>query len=327
MKFRNDLEKAVYEIAKNVCAKADVEHNRVIEIETADSPEVASFSGPPKKEIDVITAIFSERVQMLISCKKHKARAQPVDVQEWAAVVQTMNRYSGGTEFVGLIVSPSGFTAGCEPWATSHNLGLIPPLKGKDFSFTEASAVQMSRRVLGAFAKRMAFSRAGLFTPPGFYDFVFGLTVDFEGRDEEAAGRRGGRYSLLETGWMSSFGELVSTAKGAQIKDVIATSECLGLELSDGLLFLYFGDRIVFGSGAGFEPPGHPIEPQCRKNLDDATYSFSELRRLVTGQKIVSAGDFGTHFEFGLGNDVNLGFYPNFLHVLRTLNPPEEHLL
>jgi hypothetical protein len=327
VKFRNDLEKVVYEIAKSVCAEAHVEHNRVIEIETAETDEVASFSGPPKKEIDVITAMFSERVQMLISCKKYRTRSEPTDVQEWGAVVQTMNRYSGGTKFVGLIISPSGFTAGCEAWATSHNLGLIPPLKGKDFRFPQSSAVQMSRRVIGAFAKRLNFPHEALFVAPGFYDFVFGLTADFEGRDEAAAGRHGGRYSTLETGWMSSFGELVSTTRNAEIQDVVATNECLGLVLSTGLLFLYFGDRIVFGNCTGFAVPGSRIEPECRKNLDNAPYSFAELRRLVIDQKLTSAADFGTHFEFGLSNDVNLGFYPRMLYAVRTLNPPEEHLL
>lgn len=39
-------------------------------------------------------------------------------MQEWAAVIKTMNRYSDGTLYFGLVVSPSGFTNGCEAWAT-----------------------------------------------------------------------------------------------------------------------------------------------------------------------------------------------------------------
>jgi hypothetical protein len=129
VRFRNDLEEAVYEAAKAACGKAEIDHNRTIEIEVAETPEVASFTGPPKKEVDVIRAEFSANLQILISCKKYSTPAAPADVQEWAAVVTMMNRYSRETRFLGLVVSPSGFGGGCEAWAVSHNLGLIPPLK------------------------------------------------------------------------------------------------------------------------------------------------------------------------------------------------------
>ena len=45
------------------------------------------------------------------------------------------------------------------------------------------------------------------------------------------------------------------------------------------------------------------------------------------GRTIVSAGDFGDHFEFGLDNEINLGFYPGAIHVVCTKNPIEEHVL
>ena len=328
MRFRNDLEEAVYEAAKAVCGKAEVDHNRTIEIEVAETADVASFAGPPKKEVDVIRAEFSASVQILISCKKYSTPAPPADVQEWAAVVTTMNRYSRETRFLGLVVSPSGFGSGCEAWAVSHNLGLIPPLKGKKFKFPQASSIAMCRRVLGALSKRVAFPYGELFAAPGFYDFVFDLTADFEGRERAAAEGKGARYSMLETGWLSSFGELISTTRDAEIREVVATDQCIGLELSRGLLFLYFGDRVAFGNGAGFVIPGREVTPECRKNIDAAPYAFSDLRRLVIGQKLRSAGDFGTYFEFGLSNDVNLGFYPpRMFRVVRTLNPPEKYLL
>jgi hypothetical protein len=328
VKFRNQLERAIFEAAENVCGSdATIEHNRVIEIDTADSIEVASFSGPPKKEIDVITAGFAAAVKILISCKQHAGKSQPTDVQEWSAVVGTLNRYAKDTRFLGLVISPSGFTSGCEAWATAHNLGLIPPLKGNDFRFSESSAVQMCRRALGAFARRITFPSGELFTPPGFYDFVFDLIADFEGRERQNTDSHGARYSLLETGWLASFGELVSTLLHAEIQDIIATSKCLGLRLSGDLLFLSMGEKIAFGNGQGFRPPGKRMEPACTKNPSFEPWPFADLFKLVSGRKLRSAADFGTHFEFGLSNDVNLGFYPGMLHVIRTLNPPNKHLL
>lgn len=139
MTFKNELERQTFEIAQRMCGDAaSIEHNKTLRIEVATSPEVASFVGPPKKEIDVITAGFGQSpdLKVLISCKEYgHSKAEPADVQEWAAVVRTMNRYSGRTKYLGLIISPSGFTSGCEPWATSHNLSVIPPLKGKRLSF------------------------------------------------------------------------------------------------------------------------------------------------------------------------------------------------
>jgi hypothetical protein len=141
--FKNELERRTFEIARRVCGHvAQIEHNKTLRIEIADSPEVASFVGPPKKEVDVVTAGFghSPDVKVLISCKDYRqSKAEPADVQEWAAVVKTMNQYSAGTKFLGLIISPSGFTSGCEPWATSYNLGERYRLLGKGWlsSFQE----------------------------------------------------------------------------------------------------------------------------------------------------------------------------------------------
>ena len=97
MTFKNELERRTFEIAQRVCGDvALIEHNKILRIEIANSPEVASFVGPPKKEIDVITAGFDQNpdVKILISCKEYRqSKAEPADVQEWAAVVRTMNQY------------------------------------------------------------------------------------------------------------------------------------------------------------------------------------------------------------------------------------------
>jgi len=51
-------------------------------------------------------------VKVLISCKEYRqSKAEPADVQEWAAVVRTMNQYATATRYLGLIISPSGSPA------------------------------------------------------------------------------------------------------------------------------------------------------------------------------------------------------------------------
>ena len=72
-------------------------------------------------------------------------------------MVRTMNLYSTATKYFGLIISPGGFWLGCEPWATSYNLGVIPPLKGKQLKFPADTCDQMFERVLTAFQKRLLF--------------------------------------------------------------------------------------------------------------------------------------------------------------------------
>jgi hypothetical protein len=200
VKFKNDLERRIFQIAQRVCGgTALIEHNKTLRIETAISPVVASFVGPPQKEIDVITAGFdqSPEVKVLISCKEYRqSKAEPADVQEWAAIVRTLNLYSTAIKYLGLIISPSGFTSGCEPWATSYNLGVIPPLKGKRLKFPADTCDQMFERVLTAFRKRLHFPHAALFEAPQFYEFVYHLTEAFEGRDQSVK-EFGERYRLL----------------------------------------------------------------------------------------------------------------------------------
>jgi len=327
--FKNALEQDLFEAATRVCGiKASIEHNRTIEIEVAVSREVASFAGPPKKEIDVITAGFehSPEVKILVSSKDFGiSKAEPAHVQEWAAVVKAMNHYSAGTRYVGLIVSPSGFTRGCEPWASAYNLGLIPPLKGKRLNFPLNTTMQMFERVLGAFDKRIHFPHEILFEPPNFYEFVYELTEAFEGRDE-AIRDRGERYKLLPKKWVSSFAEVYRTFKGKSIEQINVTTEGICVTFSDNLVFRVEGAEIVFGADdKGCEGPATAI--MCEKNLFGEPCSFEFLKSLVMGQSVTSAGDWGHRFEFGLTDDLLFAIEPTRLQIYRTRNPLDENLL
>jgi hypothetical protein len=327
--FKNELERRTFEIARRVCGGvAQIEHNRTLRIEIADSPEVASFVGPPKKEVDVITAGFdhSPDVKVLISCKDYRqSKAETADVQEWAAVVKTMNQYSAGTKYLGLIISPSGFTSGCEPWATSYNLGVIPPLKGKALKFPAGTCDQMLERVLFAFDKRLHFPHATLFEAPQFYEFVYHLTEAFQGRDDSAK-EFGKRYKLLGKGWLSSFQELVKTFRGRTIKEIRTTSVGFYVSFSDDLTFRMIGSQIQFGPGDD-RIDGTDVVLRSEKNFVGEPCPLEFVKQLVIGQSVTSAGDWGDRFEFGLSDDLMLAIEPGRIQVYRTRNPVDQNLL
>lgn len=329
MTFKNELERRTFEIAQRVCGQAAlIEHNKTLRIETATSPEVASFVGPPKKEIDVITAGFGQKphLKVLISCKEYRqSKAEPADVQEWAAVVRTMNQYAPTTKYLGLIISPSGFTSGCEPWATSYNLGVIPPLKGKPLKFPADTCDQMFGRVLTAFQKRLHFPHSALFEAPQFYEFVYHLTEAFEGRDQSAK-EYGERYRLLGKGWHSSFQELVKTFTDQAIQDIEPTSAGVYLSFSGDLTFRMIGKQIQFGADDG-QIEGHNVAVTCEKNFHGEPCSLDFIKKLVIGQKVTSAGDWGLRFEFGLSDDLMLAIEPDRIQVYRTRNPIDQNLL
>lgn len=329
MTFKNALERRTFEITQKVCGSASlIEHNKTIRIENADSLDVASFVGPPRKEIDVITAGFeqSPELKILISCKEYgQSKAEPADVQEWAAVIKTMNQYSAGTTYLGLVISPSGFTSGCEPWATSYNLGIIPPLKGKKLRFPADTSSQMFERVLTAFQKRLHFPHADLLVAPQFYEFVYRLTEAFEGRDHSAQ-EFGDRYRLLESGWLSSFQELVKLFKGKALQGIETTSAGVSLKFSEGLMFRMVGSQIQFGRGDE-RIEGDRVTFRCEKNFVGEPCTFDFVEKLVIGQSVTSAGDWGDRFEFGLSDDLMLAIEPNRLHVYRTRNPVDQNLL
>jgi hypothetical protein len=327
--FKNELERRTFEIAQRVCGQAAlIEHNKTLRIETAHSPEVASFVGPPKKEIDVITAGFDQNpdVKVLISCKEYRqSKAEPADVQEWAAVVRTMNQYATATKYLGLIVSPSGFTSGSEPWATSYNLGVIPPLKGKTLKFPADTCDQMCERVLTALKKRLHFPHAALFEAPQFYEFVYHLTEAFEGRDQSAKDF-GERYRVIGKGWLSSFPELVKTFRDQALQNIEPTSTGVCLSFSGDLTFRMIGTQIQFGANDG-RIEGHSVGITCEKNFHGEPCSLDFIKKLAIGQRVTSAGDWGVRFEFGLSNDLMLAIEPDKIQIYRTRNPVNENLL
>lgn len=324
MNFKNALERDCYEVATRVCGESvTVDHNKTLTISAAIYRDVASFAGPPKKEVDVITARLREHptLDLLISCKEFDDyKAQPAHVQEWGAVVHTMNRYAENTHYLGLVVSPSGFTKGCESWATTFNLALIPPLKGTNMVFPPQRSIVMFERVLRALKKRLAFPYEDILTPPEFYDFAYRLTSDFEGH--ELAAVTGSRYTLTKTGWKSSFGELVSDLIGKKIAEILATADYTGLRFTDGTVFRFGGTKVVFGADDG-DVRKSSEAPVCKKNLGMVDCPFDEVKKHVVGQTLRSAGDFGDYFEFGISNEINVGLHLGAIHVISTQNHRE----
>lgn len=257
MNFKNELEQRCFEMARSALGPTvRMEHNKRLEIESALFAEVAVFRGPPAKEIDVLAADLrdSPKITLLVSCKELAKRAEPAHVQEWAAVVRTMNKYSDGTLYLGMVVSSKGFTSGCEAWATSHNLALIPPLKGKNIAFSPDTVLRMFQRSLIALHKRVQLRSSDLAEAPAFFDFVYSLITDFEGHDEVA---HEGKYYAFPQRWVSSFGEMYSCLAGHQVQDLIVTENgATILQLSGGVSCRFTGSNIEFGSGI---LPGTPF--------------------------------------------------------------------
>ena len=72
MTFKNDLERQCFEVAERALGRGvTIEHNKTIQIESALFPEVASFKGPPSKEVDVLVAelLDQPKIVLLVSCK------------------------------------------------------------------------------------------------------------------------------------------------------------------------------------------------------------------------------------------------------------------
>jgi hypothetical protein len=327
MKFKNGLEQRCFEIARRVLGSSvEVEHNKSVQIESALFPEVAAFKGPPKKEVDVLIAeLLSEpRVMLLVSCKELSRRAEPAHVQEWAAVVRTMNNYSKGTLYLGLVISPTGFSSGCESWATSHNVGLIPPLKGRQLAFSPETVFRMFERSLVGLRSRVRLHVTDLATAPAFFDFVYSLVSDFEGHEEVA---REGRYFLFPQGWVSSFGEMYSCLAGHMVENLVAAEDGgTTIILAEGVGFRFTGSRIEFGQGIELKPKPL-VNPVCVKNVDGEPCTLDFIKSIVIGTRVMSAADFGDYVEFGLDERFNLRLSVGGFHVFSTENPVDEHRL
>jgi len=326
MRFKNVLERRCFEIAERTLDKGvTIEHNKTIQIESALFPEVASFKGPPTKEVDVLVAplLDQPKVMLLVSCKLLVRRAEPGHVQEWGAVVRTMNNYSDGTLFFGLVLSPNGFTSGCEPWATSHNIGIVPPLKGRHLAFREETIFRMFERVLLALRARVRLQIDDLKVAPAFFEFVYRLVADFEGHEEATSD---GRYFLVPPGWVSSFGEMYFEITGRIVEDLFAVEGATAMKLSGGTSLRFSGARLDFGKDPQITL-GSPAIPQCWKNIDMEPCTLNFIKSIAIGKSITSAADFRTYVEVGLDQRFNLGLHQSGFHLISTENPLEEHRL
>ncbi|MHB8581527.1 MAG: hypothetical protein ACYDA4_16915 [Ignavibacteriaceae bacterium] len=182
----------------------------------------------------------------------------------------------------------------------------------------------MFQRVISGFKKRLAFPFEELSKPPFFYDFVYGLTSDFEGF-EEATRKSGSRYFILPDNWHSSFGELVQKCIGKKIKRIISSDTSIGLQFDDDSLFLLEGSQILFGSMPSFSIT-KTVEPACYKNISRQKCDLNFVNQIVLSKAISSACDFGNYFEFGIDSIMNIGFYPSKqIHVVSTTNPITEN--
>jgi hypothetical protein len=326
MNFKNELERRCFEVAERALGGGvTIEHNKRIQIESALFLEVASFKGPPAKEVDVLVAelLDQPKVMLLVSCKLLSRRAEPAHVQEWCAVVQAMNKYSGGSLYLGLVLSPTGFTSGCEAWATSHNIGIVPPLKGRRLAFSEETVLRMFERVLLTLRARVRLQVDDLKTAPVFFDFVYRLVADFEGHQEAASD---GRYFLVPQGWVSSFGEMDTAIAGRAVEDLLAVEGATVMKLSGGIGLRFSGVRVDFGKDQQIMQ-GSLTTPQCRKNIDMEPCTLDLIRTIAVGKSITSAGDFGNYLELGLEQRFNLGLHRVGFHLISTENPMEEHHL
>jgi hypothetical protein len=326
MSFKNELERRCFEVAERALGGGvTIEHNKTIQIESALFPEVASFKGPPAKEIDVLVAelLAQPKIVLFVSCKLLSRRAEPAHVQEWGAVVQTMNKYSHDTLYFGLVLSPMGFTSGCEAWATSHNVGMVPPLKGRSLAFSEETVLRMFERVLLALRARVRLQVDDLKAAPAFFEFVYRLVADFEGHQEAASD---GRYFLIPQGWVSSFGEMYSAIAGRAVEDLFAVKGATVIKLSGGAGLRFSGIRVDFGKNPQIAKDS-PITPQCWKNIDMEPCTLDFIKAIAVGKSITSAGDFGNYIEVGLDQHFNLGLRQIGFHLISTESPMAEHRL
>ena len=325
MTFRNDLERQCFEIAQRALGGGvQIEHNKIVQIESALYPEVASFKGPPAKEVDVLIAelLDDPKVQLLVSCKLLSRPAEPAHVQEWGSVVRTMNQYAKKTTYLGLVLSPTGFTAGSESWATSHNLGLVPPIKGRRIAFNEQTVLRMFERVLVALHKRVRLRLDDLLQPPAFFDLVYRLVSDFEGHQETVGD---GRYVVMPQGWASSFGEMYAAIGNHSIEDLYAVAGATVLKLSGGVVLRFARGEITYGQ-ISLQPEPARV-PECRKNIELEPCTLDFIKSVAIGKSITSAGDFGHYLEVGMDRRFNLGLHEEGLHLISTENPISEHRL
>lgn len=321
MNFKNDFEESIYLIAHEIFgSKASVEHNKKIKIENGLFYDVASFSGPPQKEIDVISVNLgaAENISLLISCKDFtNSKAEPAHVQEWNSVINTMNKYSMGTKYIGMVICTSGFTSGCESWATSANIALIPSIKGITIEYRKDDIFKMVRRVLIGLNNRLNYPMESELKAPAFYDFCYSLTKNFEGYNTSELSNR---YRLSDKLWMSSFGELVYSLKGKLISNIVSINKEIFLSIDDYYFIYKNNNEIHYGLKKNHFNDSSNELPICKRNFLSEDISFELLKQKVINKRITSAGDFNDYFEFGINEELNLGIFPKNLLNINEFN-------
>lgn len=319
MKYKNELEEKVYLIAKEICGEGvEIKHNKVITIEDSSDIATASFDGPPKKEVDLITAKLGveANVVLLISCKQYAKNVPPLAVQEWVSVVNTMNKYSKETKYIGMVFSSTGFSNGSEAWATTNNISLVPPLKGTQIKIDEELALKLFKRALIGIVNRFKFPYENLLKAPQFYDFTYRLTADFETYNEIT--KDGIRYKISGENWVSDFSEMAQLLKGKEIKEILNTADGISIIMSEDVFVSVEKNGVIFGNRKDLEiHMSELIEPTCRKNIfyKNNDCDFNYIKKKVIGKKITSLADWQTHLEFGINRELNFGFEPNKVYV------------
>jgi hypothetical protein len=180
MVFKNAFERRCFEAVRTALrgTASELFHNRVLIADYTPGTGVISFTGPPKKEIDVLVAKLTDNTSILISAKDYKIAAPPTAVQEWAAVTRTMSSHSTGTLFLGLVVAAHGFSEGCPAWAIDYNLGLVPPFKGKRIGYSLDTAFAMLQRAIVS-ASRLLHAGHKLQENRNFYWSIYKSLADF----------------------------------------------------------------------------------------------------------------------------------------------------
>lgn len=318
MKFKNQFEKSIYDIAKDVFGSesTQIEHNKVIQIEDKNAKSTISFAGPPKKEVDILSVTISNqlKIQLLVSCKDFgKSKAEPAHVQEWCTVVNTMNKHSIDSRYIGIVISSSGFTSGCEAWASSENVGLIPPLKGINISYSQEQVLSMFKRACIAIHRRLKFPFDDILEAPDFFDFCYTITNDYEGF---ATSDISSRYKRISKGWKSNFSELVNSIVGKRISSITFGEARFQILLEDDFVLIFSGSDIEFGESTVMLTELKEI-PLCTKNIRNHPISFENVKQLVVDSTISSAADFQDYIELGINGKLNLGLIPpNRIHLM-----------
>ena len=123
---------------------------------------------------------MAQNVRMLISSKEHNnAKSPPSHVQEWGNVVSIFQQYSKNIKYLGMVVSSTGFSAGCGAWAISNNLGLVPPFKGKNIDFARDIVLRMFERAVVVTKRILERGKQNLFNNHNYYWAIYKSLTDF----------------------------------------------------------------------------------------------------------------------------------------------------